>query len=63
MNYIRCTECKYVKKDEFSSTKGWTALRCDNKDSDYYFCLLNITKNGDKNFHITWTGCEQGRNR
>ena len=60
---IKCISCKYAKADTRASTKDWTAYECTNPDSEYYRCLLNVTINGEKQFRITWCGCEEGRDK
>lgn len=60
-NCIKCINCKYAHVDKLSSTKDWEAYECTNKDSEYYKCLLNVTANGDKQFKISWGGCEYGQ--
>ena len=57
---IRCASCKYVRPDKDASERFWTAYECVNSKSEYYGCLLNITRAGDKQREITWRGCKYG---
>ncbi len=59
--HIKCVDCKYVRADKSASSKNWTAFECGNADSEFYRCLLNVTKNGERQFQVTWCGCECGR--
>jgi len=59
-NHVRCSCCKYVRPDYFSSGRKWTAYECSNSKSEYYRCLLNIGEDGAKLRWIAWPGCENG---
>lgn len=60
-NKIRCSQCRFARMDKKASVKTWTAYECGNPNSEYYKALLNVTPNGDKQYRITWNGCEGGR--
>lgn len=53
----RCTKCRFAKRDAAASDKDWTAYACTNRKSEYFGALLNVRRNGDKLYRITWTGC------
>lgn len=57
---IKCSDCKFVKPNEESSDKNWTAYECANGRSEYHKALLNVTPSGDKQHRITWIGCAKG---
>ena len=60
MGIVKCTECKYVCKDEKISTKKWTAYECRNPKSDYTGALLNVNEHGARFVELYWPGCEWG---
>jgi hypothetical protein len=41
----------------------WAAIECGNLDSEYHKALLNVSLNGDRQPHITWSGCPCGERR
>jgi hypothetical protein len=57
---VKCVDCKYTRPDDLASEGNWIAYECGNRDSEYYRCLLNISENGAKHQHITWSGCAHG---
>ena len=60
---VRCISCRYVRVDKKASDKNWTAYECGNSHSEYHNALLNVTPNGDKQYQISWSGCEHGERR
>ena len=54
-----CRLCSYCQPDKSASfgTK-WIAYACANRDSMYYYALLNVNMHGDRLSEITWRGCE-----
>lgn len=58
---IDCKECKYVCEDERLSGKWWKAYMCNNSESEYFKCLLNVDKCGNKLSFISWQGCTYGK--
>ena len=61
MAHIKCECCKYVQSGKSASSRGWTAYRCGNRDSDCYGATLNITYGGYKLNSVTWVGCAYGK--
>jgi len=57
---IKCIDCRFLREDAASSSMHWKALECGNFDGEYYKSLLNVSSDGDKRNHITYSGCEDG---
>ena len=57
---IKCSECEYARADKAASDKSWTAYECGCGESEYFKALLNVTPSGEKQYSITWSGCEEG---
>lgn len=57
---VRCISCRYTRIDKKASDRNWNAYECGNTRSEYHKSLLNVTQNGDKQYRITWAGCEYG---
>ena len=57
---VRCSRCRYVRRDPAADQPGWKAMECGNQDSEYYRALLNVTVDGDTQSRITWGGCPLG---
>lgn len=60
---IKCISCRFARHNPRFSDKSWKAYECTNPHSDYYKCLLNLTRNGDKQHRISWNGCALGERR
>ena len=54
--------CAYKNTDDVCPRQElrWAAIQCACSDSDYHRALLNVTKGGDQQEHISWIGCEYG---
>lgn len=61
--HIRCISCKYAQVDDSVSDPEWKAYECNNKESEYYKALLNVSEEGLRRKTITWKGCECGKRR
>jgi len=61
--HIRCISCRFARPDKKASDRGWTAYECGNPESEYHKALLNVTPTGEKQYRITWSGCEYGERR
>lgn len=63
VNRIRCALCQFVKEDKSMSTNTWKAYECGNFESEYYRCLLNVSRSGNMLSAVTWSGCRYGERR
>jgi hypothetical protein len=58
---IKCADCEFAKPDLKASEEYWKAYECVNISSKYYKALLNVAISGERQYQITWVGCDEGR--
>lgn len=59
----RCGKCRFAEPCPNASERGWTAIVCMNRDSQFYKAVLNATMAGIPRAYITWKGCPLGERR
>ncbi len=60
---IKCALCRFVREDKSMSERAWKAYECGNAKSEYYRCLLNISRDGNMMPSVKWHGCSCGQKK